>query len=53
MALFVFILIQMMRKPSIIQPPEYDDGKMAEMTRDPNLDGKGLLCARDSFAEAD
>lgn len=53
MALFVFILIQMMRKPSTIQPPGYDDGKMAEMTRDPNLDGKGPLCACDSFAEAD
>lgn len=44
MALFVFLLIHIMRKPSTIQRQGSDDGKMAEMIRDPNLDGKQLAC---------
>ncbi|KXL51214.1 glycosyltransferase family 15 protein [Acidomyces richmondensis BFW] len=41
MALFVFLLIHIMRKPSTIQRQGSDDGKMAEMIRDPNLDETG------------
>ncbi|KAK3658751.1 putative mannosyltransferase ktr4 [Elasticomyces elasticus] len=41
MALFFFLVIQIMRSPSSVKVPGLDDGKVADMLRDPNLDETG------------
>lgn len=39
MALFFFLVVQIMRSPTTVKLPGSTDGKMEDMVRDPNLDG--------------
>jgi len=40
MALFFFLVVQIMRSPGEVKGPNVDVGKLADMFRDPNLDGR-------------
>ncbi len=40
MALFFFLVIQIVRSPGKVKGPNLDVGKLADMFRDPNLDGR-------------
>ncbi|KAK1027714.1 putative mannosyltransferase ktr4, partial [Friedmanniomyces endolithicus] len=41
MALFFFLVVQIMRSPGEVKGPNVDVGKLADMFRDPNLDETG------------
>ncbi|MGG6499523.1 UNVERIFIED_CONTAM: hypothetical protein NY603_42055, partial [Bacteroidetes bacterium 56_B9] len=45
MALFVFLLFQIMRNPTVAKLPE-GHAKLEDMVRDPNLDGRRKLQQR-------
>lgn len=39
MALFLFLVVQIMRSPTTVKLPGLSDGNVGDMVRDPNLDG--------------
>ena len=48
MALFFFLVIQIVRSPGKVKGPNLDVGKLADMFRDPNLDGRLGHCEEGS-----